>query len=83
VAKAKNSESKCSVSKEDFKEHAKPVAVTVGGSTLAAMPKEFSTGSFGWYVSGKVVITVGGVPVPVQVGMNLTVVGSKPVKPKE
>jgi len=39
--------------------------------------KEFSTGSFGWYLNGKIVVTVDGKPCSVQVGMNLTVVGSK------
>ena len=39
--------------------------------------KEFSTGSFGWNLNTKVIVDVGGQPVNVQVGMNLTVVGSK------
>ena len=44
--------------------------------TLADV-KEFSTGSFGWYLNGKIVVNVDGKPCSVQVGMNLTVVGSK------
>jgi serine/threonine protein kinase len=42
----------------------------------SALP-EFSAGSFGWYVNGKATIDIDGVSVPVQVGMNLTVIGSK------
>jgi hypothetical protein len=44
---------------------------------MIADPKTFSTGSFGWYMNGKTTITVDGKPLPVQVGLNLTVVGSK------
>lgn len=40
-------------------------------------PREFSTGSFGWNVNAKTVADVGGTQVTVQVGANLTVVGSK------
>ena len=39
--------------------------------------REFSTGSFGWYVNGKASIVVDGKPIQCQVGMNITVVGSK------
>jgi len=39
--------------------------------------KEFSTGSFGWYLNGKILVPIDGKNVSVQVGMNLTVVGSK------
>ena len=51
--------------------------ITIGTSELVADKREFSTGSFGWYINGKVNIQVDGKPVAVQVGLNLTVVGSK------
>jgi hypothetical protein len=51
-----------------FNEDSEPIAVPV---------KEFSTGSLGWYLNRKIEIDVGGVKVPVQVGLNLTIVGSK------
>jgi hypothetical protein len=57
--------------------NAKPISVTINNVPLLADVKEFSTGSLGWYLNGKVSIDVGGTPVSVQVGMNLTVVGSK------
>ena len=56
---------------------AKPVNVTVNDVRLSAVVKEFSTGSLGWYLNGKTTIDVGGTPVSVQIGMNLTIVGSK------
>jgi hypothetical protein len=53
------------------------VKIEINGVPMSAEVKEFSTGSFGWYLNGKVTLDVGGTPVNVQVGVNLTVVGSK------
>ena len=69
--------STCSVSRQQFRDAAKPVTVSVGSIPLVADPKEFSTGSLGWYLNGKTVIEIDGVPVSVQIGLNLTIVGSK------
>jgi hypothetical protein len=68
---------KCSIERERFKSAAKPVQVEINGTPCQAEVKEFSTGSFGWNLNTKVTIQVDGVPVSVQVGLNLTVVGSK------
>jgi hypothetical protein len=67
----------CPVSRADFHAHAKSVAVKIGEIPLTATVREFSTGSLGWYLNGKTNIDVNGVPVPVQIGLNITVVGSK------
>ncbi len=67
----------CPVTREEFGEHAQPVMVTIAGAPTVAGVKEFSTGSLGWYVNGKTVIQINGKPVTVQVGLNLTIVGSK------
>ena len=67
----------CPITRSDFRSKARPVAVTINGIPLQAEVKEFSTGSLGWYLNGKTTIDVGGTPVSVQIGMNLTVVGSK------
>ncbi len=67
----------CPVSRKDFLANAKPITVKIGEIPLTAEVREFSTGSLGWYLNGKTTIEVNGVPVPVQVGMNLTVIGSK------
>ena len=67
----------CPVSKSQFLEKAEPVKVVLGGNEMLAEKREFSTGSFGWYLNGKTTITVDGKPLAVQVGLNLTVVGSK------
>jgi hypothetical protein len=70
----------CPVTRAQFKETAEPLKVAIAGQELIAEPKEFSTGSFGWYINGKVLVPVGGKNVSVQVGLNLTIVGSKETK---
>ena len=69
--------STCPVSRTQFVEHAEALKVNINGTDMLADVKEFSTGSFGWYLTGKIVVTVDGKPLSVQVGMNLAVVGSK------
>lgn len=73
----KTSIKKCAVTREQFSTNAQPVKITIDGKELTAEVKEFSTGSFGWYLNAKADIQVGDKKVPVQIGMNLTVVGSK------
>jgi hypothetical protein len=60
-----------------FLAKAEAVKVTMNGQEMTADVKSFSTGSFGWNINGKMTITVDGKPLSVQVGLNLTVVGSK------
>lgn len=67
----------CPVSKAQFIATATPAVVDIAGQKLTAMPREFNTGSLGWYLSGKVTIMVDGKPCQVQVGANMILVGSK------
>lgn len=67
----------CPVTRAQFSEKAEPLKVVINGQELLAEVKEFSTGSFGWYLNGKILVPVDGKNVSVQIGMNLTVVGSK------
>jgi len=69
----------CPITKDDFLQHAESVKVDIAGNPMVAEAKEFRTGSFGWYLTGKVSLVVDGKPLLVQVGANLTVVGSKDV----
>ncbi len=71
------SKTTCPITRAQFREHAKPVEVLINGIPLIAEVKEFSTGSLGWYLNGKTTIMIDGKPVSVQIGMNLTIVGSK------
>jgi len=72
----------CPVTRSEFLDKAKAVEVVIGGIPLMAEVKEFSTGSLGWYLNGKTTIRIDDKPVSVQIGLNLTVVGSKEL-PKE
>jgi hypothetical protein len=67
----------CPVSRAEFHDHAKAVEINIGGTTMLADVKEFSTGSLGWYLNGKTIVKVGDKPVTVQIGLNMTIVGSK------
>jgi hypothetical protein len=73
----------CPISRADFRTKAKGVSVTIGDQRLVAEVKEFSTGSLGWYLNGKTTIDIDGTPVSVQIGLNLTIVGSKDLPPDE
>jgi len=52
----------------------KPVQLSIEGQILNAMPKEFSSGSKGYYANGKVMIDGRNC----QVGCNITIIGTKP-----
>ena len=72
----------CPIGRKRFAEKARQIIVDIGGTKVPANVKEFSTGSIGWYAQGKMDAEVDGVLVTVQIGLNLTVVGSKDL-PKE
>jgi hypothetical protein len=67
----------CPVSRKEFSEKAKSVEVVIDGNKMIAAAREFSTGSLGWNISNKMTIQIGDKAVTVQVGLNLTIVGSK------
>ena len=74
---AKSSKSSLALTREEFRTTAKPIPVVMGGKEMIAMVKEFSTGSLGWNINDKMLVDIGGKPVMVQVGLNLTIIGSK------
>ena len=81
----------CAVTREEFSQHAKPLPVQFDvalpppsngqppghGLSLTADVKHFSTGSLGWSISEKRDIRLNGKTVRVQVGLNVTIIGSK------
>ncbi len=66
---------------QSFCAQAKPVQVVIAGQPFVAQPKAFRTGSYGWFLTGNLNTTVGGEVIKVQIGLNLTVVGSKAKAP--
>ena len=74
----------CPITLADSRAHAKPIPITIGNNPpQLAEVKEFATGSLGWYLNSKVTVEIDGVRVPVQIGLNLTIVGSKELPGKE
>jgi hypothetical protein len=67
----------CPVSLSTFLEKAEALKVVINGQEMHAEVKQFSTGSFGWYMNQKMTVQIDGKPVQVQIGMNMAVVGSK------
>jgi hypothetical protein len=67
----------CPITRDHFRAHGKELKVTIAGVPMTAEPKEFSTGSLGWNINGKLQLDIGGKLVTCQVGLNVTVVNSK------
>lgn len=65
------------ITRESFMQTAKPLTLKIGDYPLTADVKQFSTGSLGWYGNSKITLPVGDETVRVQVGLTLTVIGSK------
>ena len=64
-------------SKSSFNANAKSIVVDIGGNHLHADPRQFSTGSSGFYTSGKAILTLAnGEQVRCQVSCNVTVIKS-------
>ena len=74
---AKAQKTVLALTREQFRTHAQPMTVVINGKEYQVPRKEFSTGSLGWYLNDKIDITIDGVPAKVQIGLNLTLVGSK------
>jgi len=70
------------VTRKEFTDAAKPLELSINGKKVVVNPKQFSTGSFGWYLNEKMTLTVGDKAVTVQLGLNFTVVGSKELPPQ-
>ncbi len=68
---------KCPITLPQFLEKAEPLKITINGQDMLAEVKQFSTGSFGWYMNAKTLVQIDGKAVSVQIGMNMIIVGSK------
>lgn len=73
---------KCSTSRDSFNSNALPMAVEIAGQPMLAEPRQFATGSMGWNATDKVTIKLAnGDLVRCQVGLTITVIGSKELPP--
>jgi hypothetical protein len=73
--------SSCPITRAQFRQHARPLIIKIGDKEFKGVVKEFSTGSLGWNVNDKMTVDIGGTDVTVQIGMNLTIIGSKDLPP--
>ena len=69
--------SKCPISRSDFLSSAEDLLALVNDTPVELRPKEFSTGSFGWNGSKRLKVSVGDIPLTVQLSTNATVLKSK------
>lgn len=69
--------SKADVSRADFARHAKPLTIKVDDNLKVAPTKDFSSGSYGWFLTEKGVIMINGKPVKVQLQVQVIVVHSR------
>ena len=68
----------CVVSHAEFVRNANVTPAQIAGGSVQCKPFEYSTGSFGWLGTGKVMVKLAnGVEVPCQVDIKLFVVNSK------
>jgi hypothetical protein len=65
------------MTRSEFRNLAQDVAVSIADNRHVAEVKQFSTGNLGWYLNGKTTVKVGNELLRVQIGLNLTVIGSK------
>eukprot|EP00976_Prorocentrum_cordatum_P094005 1189626-Prorocentrum_minimum.AAC.3 len=61
----------------EFTKKADQLSVTVFGNTLEGEPRTFSSGNRGWYAGKKIQVSVGDKLLWAQVGLNITIIGSK------
>lgn len=60
-----------------YRDKAQAIVARFDDQMMTMAPKQFSTGSVGWYANGKAKILVGETYLPVQVSLTLTIIGSK------
>jgi len=75
----------CPITKAQFEKKATPIKVTIGESTIVAVPRDFKEDkdglkSFGFFFNERVVIEIDGVPCKCIANCNVTVIHSKLAK---
>lgn len=77
-AKAKSRKTECPITLAQFRTAApRKLEVFINGVPCDAAIKEFATGSLGWFSNGKIEVEIDGVSCTCQIGLNITLVGSK------
>ncbi len=87
MAKSKNDQSvetssakACAVSRADFRKNAKALNGSVNDTPIAIAPKEFKTGTLGWFANGSTIVMMDGVPVKATFMVQLFIPHSQEAK---
>jgi hypothetical protein len=72
---------RCPVTRERFRAIAQGLPIQVGKAKVLAEPKEFHTGSFGWYSGDQVILYFDGQRTKCQLSVSVTIIGSKRTGP--
>jgi hypothetical protein len=67
----------CPITRAQFHEGAQAIPIKIGKEKIQLIPREFSTGSFGWRADGKIPVEIDGKVVVATLGLNLIALGSK------
>eukprot|EP00051_Salpingoeca_urceolata_P027761 m.483170 g.483170 ORF g.483170 m.483170 type:complete len:192 (+) comp22803_c0_seq1:117-692(+) len=70
-------EQKNAMSPQDFEEQAGLLELDVFGNKIVGAPRTFTSSNRGWYAGGKIQVPVGDQLLWAQLGINITIVGSK------
>ena len=72
----------CTITREQFRAHSKPLMMDIEGQKFSINPWWFGTGSLGWYMSGRLIQSINNVPMAVQMNCTFTIIGSKDLPPE-
>lgn len=68
----------CHVTREEFAADAPTIEVVIDGNKFAVQPKDVVDGkSLGWFLNAKATVKIGDKYTDVQIGLNVTCIGSK------
>lgn len=67
----------CPISRAEFLNAATALEANIAGTPMLCDVKSFSTGGLGYYAGQKITLKIGGKNVQCQVGLNISVIGSK------
>jgi hypothetical protein len=67
----------CRISRQQFRVNAQPLSCKIGDILMSAGPRQFSSGTLGWYGRGESEIEIDGTPVDVKIQVQVWVNKSK------
>lgn len=78
--KDEDGEKSCPITKKQFKDNAEGIPIKIAGQDYMLQVKEFSSGTFGWFVNGSFKVIIDGTEVRVPFQVQAYVPHSKEAK---